>query len=63
MMQLHTPLREQFSTVGELSHSFLNIESTGLSLGSGKELTVRIESNGGAEIIGISASARVNDTP
>jgi len=52
-----------FSTVGELSHSFLNIESSELSFGSGKELTVRIESNGGAEIIGITATARINDTP
>ena len=52
-----------FSTAGELSHSFLNIESTGLSFGSGKELTIRVESAGGAEILGISATARVNDTP
>lgn len=52
-----------FSTVGELSHSFLNIESSGLSFSSGKELTVRVESNGGAEILGISATARINDTP
>jgi hypothetical protein len=52
-----------FSTVGELSHSFLGIESTGLSFGSGKELTIRVESSGGAEILGISATARINDTP
>jgi hypothetical protein len=52
-----------FSTVGELSHSFINIESSGDSFGSGKELVIIVESDGGAEIVGISATARINDTP
>ena len=50
-----------FSTVGELSHTFLNIESTGGAFASGRELQVRIESLGGLELTGFKAIARVND--
>lgn len=52
-----------YSTAGQISHSFLNIETSGMSFGSGKELTIRVESNGGAEILSIGATARVNDVP
>ncbi len=52
-----------FSTEGKTARTFLNIESTGLSFASGKELMIRLESTGGLEITGLSVSARVNDTP
>jgi hypothetical protein len=42
------------STVGALSRTFLNIESTGASFATHKEVTFRIESTGGAEITGYS---------
>lgn len=49
------------STVGDLSHTFLNIESTGANFASGKEYEFRIESAGGAEILGWEAVALIND--
>jgi len=52
-----------FSTVGDLSHSFVNIESSGLAFASGKEYEIRLESNAGLEITGLLLRARVNDTP
>jgi hypothetical protein len=52
-----------FSTVGELSHTFLNIESTANNFSSGKEFELRVESTGGLEITGIVCSAIINDTP
>jgi hypothetical protein len=38
------------STAGELSRTFVNIESSGVDFPSGKELRLRLESTGGAEI-------------
>lgn len=52
-----------FSTVGELSRTFLNIESTGDAFASGKEWVFRLESTGGLEITGWKARARLNDIP
>lgn len=52
-----------FSTVGKTSRTFVNIESTGLALPSGKELSLRFETTGGLEITGWSAKARINDNP
>ncbi len=46
-----------------LSHTFLNIESTGDAFTSFKELEVRLESDGGAEILGFELNAEVLDTP
>lgn len=43
-----------FNTVGEISHTFVNIESTGADFASGKEFKFRLESTGGLEITGIS---------
>ena len=52
-----------FSTVGALSRTFLNIESTGADFASGKEWVFRIESTGGLEITGWKARARLNNIP
>ena len=52
-----------FTTVGELSRNFLNIESSGDSFASGREYEFRLESTGGLEITGFLLKARVNDTP
>jgi len=52
-----------FDTVGAISKTFLNIESSGLSLGSGKEIEFRLESTGGLEITGLSCKARINNNP
>jgi hypothetical protein len=52
-----------YSTVGGVSRTFMNIEATGDAFASGNEYEFRIESTGGAEITGIRAKARVNDTP
>ncbi len=52
-----------FSTAGELSRTFLNIESTGDSFASGKEWVFRLECTGGLEITGFKARARINDIP
>lgn len=49
------------STDDDLSRTFLNIESTGAEFASGKEYEFRLESTGGAEILGFEAEARVND--
>lgn len=48
-----------FSTVGALSRTFINIESTGLALPSGKEYKFQITSTGGAEITGFKAKATI----
>lgn len=40
------------STTGELSRDFVNIESTGVNFKTFKEIQFRLESTGGAEIIG-----------
>lgn len=52
-----------YSTVGGVSRTFMNIEATGAAFASGNEYEFRVESTGGAEITGIRAKARVNDTP
>lgn len=49
-----------FNTVGQMSHTFLNIESTGLAFAAGHEYEFRLESTGGAEITGMQATARIN---
>lgn len=46
-----------------LSHTFLNIESTGAAFSAFKELEIRIESDGGAEILGFELNAEILDTP
>lgn len=51
------------STDGDISHTFLNIESTGDAFASGREYEFRIESTGGAEITGYKANFLINDTP
>ncbi len=50
-----------FDTDDALSHTFLGIESTGLAFASGRECEFRIESTGGAEVLGLTLSARIND--
>jgi len=40
------------TTTNEVSRDFVNIESTGVDFGTGKEFTFRIESTGGAEVTG-----------
>jgi hypothetical protein len=52
-----------YSTVGGVSRTFMNIEATGAAFASGNEYEFRLESTGGAEITGMRAKARVNDTP
>jgi len=52
-----------FTTVGEISHTFFNIESSGDNFSSGKELEIRLESTGGLEITGFKIKAIINDTP
>jgi hypothetical protein len=42
------------STVGALSRTFINIESTGANFATHKEVTFRLESTGGAEVTGYS---------
>lgn len=51
------------SDTGALSHTFLNIESTGLAFASGREYEFRIESDGGAEITSLECTALIHDTP
>jgi len=51
------------SMENSISHTFLNIESTGLAFASGREYEFRLESDGGAEITGFERTALVNDTP
>ncbi len=50
-----------FTTADALSHTFLNIESTGNAFASGREYEFRLESTGGLEITGLTAKARIND--
>jgi hypothetical protein len=49
------------STDGDISHTFLNIESTGDAFASGREYEFRVESTGGAEPLGIKPLFRIND--
>lgn len=46
---------------GTLSHTFLNIESSGIAFASGREYEFRLESIGGLEITGFLAKAIIND--
>jgi hypothetical protein len=50
-----------YSTVGGLSHTFLNVEATGLPLASGREFEFRLESTGGLEITGFTCKALINN--
>jgi hypothetical protein len=49
------------STVGDKSRSFLSIEATDTPFASGRELQIRLESAGGAEITGYKVKATVLD--
>jgi len=49
-----------FSTTGQMSRTFLAIESTGNAFAAGHEYEFRLESTGGAEITGLIARARIN---
>jgi len=51
-----------FSTVGKLSKTFTNIESTGVALPGGKEYKFQILSTGGAEVTGWTARATLMST-
>jgi len=50
------------STVGEVSRTFINIESSSLAFPSGKEMLFQILSTGGAEVTGFSAEATLMST-
>ncbi len=52
-----------FSTVGELSHTFLREETNDKDFASGKEFEFRFESSGGLEITSYQLEAVINDTP
>lgn len=52
-----------FDTDSTLSHTFLNIESTGVAFASGREYEFRLESTGGLEITGLRLRALINDNP
>lgn len=49
------------STAGDLSRTFVNIESTGDNFASGKEFEFQITSTGGAEVTGFKAKATILD--
>lgn len=49
------------STDGDISRTFINIESTGADFASFKELEIRLESTGGAEITGLKVRATILD--
>jgi len=51
------------STDDSKSRTFLSIESTSDAFSAGKELQIRLESTGGAEILGYELEATVNDNP
>lgn len=51
-----------FSTDNSLTHTFLNIESTGLAFASGYEYEFRLESTGGLEITGLVARATIHNS-
>ena len=52
-----------YSTVGGLSRTFLNIESSEANFPSGKEFELQLESTGGAEITGYSLKATILNIP
>jgi len=51
------------SMENSISHTFLNIESTGLAFASGREYEFKIDSTGGAEITGFECEALVHSNP
>lgn len=51
------------TTVGDISRTFVNIESTGDAFSSGREYQFRLESTGGVEITSWTAKFRINNTP
>jgi len=52
-----------FTTVGETSRTFINIESTGLAFPSGREYKFRLKSTGGLEITGMKLTADILSNP
>ena len=50
-----------YDTDGAISHTFLNIEATGLAFASGREYEFRLESTGGLEITGFTCKALINN--
>lgn len=52
-----------YNTVGGISHSFVNIESTGADFVTASEFQFRLESTGGLEITGIEIEATPNIAP
>ena len=50
-----------FDTDGALSHTFVNIESTGGAFASGREYEFQLNGTGGLEITGLVARATIND--
>jgi len=52
-----------FNTAGDISKTFLVVESTTAAFVSGREYEFRLEGTGGLEITGMTARARINDTP
>lgn len=52
-----------FSTAGEISRTFLNIESSGADFSSAKEFKFRLESTGGMEVTGFLVNATLYATP
>lgn len=51
------------TTVGDISRTFVNIESSGDAFASGREYEFQLSSTGGVEITGFKALFRINDTP
>lgn len=51
------------STDGDISRTFVNIESTGADFSAFREVEFRIESTGGAEILGFKVKATILDNP
>lgn len=52
-----------FTTAGEISRTFMNIEADGSAFASGKEYEFQLTSTGGLEITGFKAKAIIKDTP
>ena len=49
------------STDDDKSHTFLSVEATDTPFASGRELEIRLESTGGAEILGLNLRATIQD--
>ena len=52
-----------FSTVGQISYTFMNIAATGIPLAGGREYEFRLESTGGLEITSFALRARILNNP